>query len=126
MQSCHSGRSMGMKIKSKIWIEVGGKPVFGTGKRRLLEAIEKCGSINRAAEEINISYRKAWCHLNAMERRLGIKLIERKIGGKDGGGATLTEAARQILKKYRQLDKGLQKIVDNRFKTLFTKTTLYL
>jgi len=108
-----------MKIKSKFWIEVGGSPVFGRGKRCLLEAIDKCGSINQAAKEIKMSYRKAWGHLNAMEGRLGIKLIERKAGGKDGGGAALTENARNFLKKYRQLERGLQHTVDERFKKIF-------
>jgi len=51
-----------MEIKSKLWIEVGGRPVFGRGRRFLLEAIDSYGSINQAAKEINISYRKAWIY----------------------------------------------------------------
>jgi len=49
-----------MEIKSKLWIEIDGKPVFGRGRSFLLEAINSHGSINQAAKEINISYRKAW------------------------------------------------------------------
>ena len=115
---------MSVKIKSKFWIEVSGKPVFGTGKRSLLEAIEKYGSINQAAKESNMSFRKAWSCLNAMEERLGVKLVERQTGGKDGGGATLTENARTILKKYRDMEKGLQKIVDGKFQKIFMKNEL--
>jgi len=48
-----------MEIKSKLWIEVDGEPVFGRGRRFLLQAIDKYGSINQAAREINISYRRA-------------------------------------------------------------------
>jgi molybdate transport system regulatory protein len=123
MQYIHNGEMMDLKIKSKFWIEVDGKPVFGMGKRCLLEAIEKYSSINRASKEINISYRKAWGYLNAMEERLGMKLIDRQTGGKGGGGATLTENAKKILKKYVELEKGLQKIVDERFKKIFEKKT---
>jgi len=36
-----------MEIRSKLWIEVEGAPVFGKGRRILLEAIEKYGSINQ-------------------------------------------------------------------------------
>jgi len=115
---------MSVKIKSKFWIEIGGKPVFGLGKRCLLEAIEKYGSINQAAKESNMSFRKAWSCLNAMEERLGMKLIERQTGGKDGGGAILTKNARTILKKYRDMEKGLQKIVDDRFQKIFLKKEL--
>ena len=115
---------MSVKIKSKFWIEVDGKPVFGSGKRCLLEAIEKHGSINQAAKEIKISYRTAWSYLNAMEDRLGIKLIDRQTGGKNGGGAVLTENARILLKKYKDLESGLQKIVDVRFRKIFPQNSL--
>ena len=115
---------MDIKIKSKFWIEVDGKPVFGMGKRCLLEAIEKYGSINQAAKESNMSFRKAWSCLNAMEERLGVKLIERQTGGKDGGGTILTKDARTILKKYRDMERGLQKIVDDRFQKIFKENKL--
>jgi molybdate transport system regulatory protein len=110
----------GLEIRSKIWIEVDGEPVFGRGRRFLLEAIDIHGSINRAAGEVGISYRKAWGHIKAMEERLGVKLIERQTGGKNGGGALLTEDARLFLKKFELLETGIREIVDQKFKTLFT------
>ena len=72
---------MTMNIKSKFWIEENGRPVFGSGRRMLLEAIDRSGSINRAAQELSMSYRKAWGALRAMEERLGVKLVERQTGG---------------------------------------------
>jgi molybdate transport system regulatory protein len=108
-----------MEIRSKLWIEVEGKPVFGRGRRFLLEAVDKYGSINQAAKEINISYRKAWGYIKAMEERLGIKLVERQAGGRNGGGATLTDDARMFLKKYKSLEKGIHAIVDEKFKKIF-------
>ena len=108
-----------MEIKSKLWIEVDGNPVFGGGRRFLLEAIDKHGSINQAAKEINISYRKAWGYIKAMEERLGFKLIERQTGGKNGGGATLTEEAREFLKKFEKLEMGIRELVDERFGKIF-------
>jgi molybdate transport system regulatory protein len=108
-----------MEIRSKVWIEVNGEPVFGRGRRFLLEAIGANGSINQAAQEVDISFRKAWSHIKAMEERLGMKLVERKTGGKNGGGATLTEDARRFLKKYEELEKGIQEVVDERFRKVF-------
>jgi molybdate transport system regulatory protein len=108
-----------MEIKSKLWIESEGKPVFGRGRGFLLEAIDKHGSINQAAKEINISYRKAWGYIKAMEERLGFKLIERQTGGENGGGAILTEGAREFLKKYEMLERGIQELVDERFNEIF-------
>jgi len=110
-----------MEIRSKLWIEVDGKPVFGRGRRFLLEAIAKYGSINQAAKEISISYRKAWGYIKAMEDRLGIKLIERQTGGKNGGGAILTEEAKVFLKNFEALEKGMQELVDERFNKIFRR-----
>jgi molybdate transport system regulatory protein len=115
MQKSHNG----LEIRSKVWIEVGGEPVFGRGRRFLLEAIASHGSINRAAQEVDISFRKAWGHIKAMEERLGVKLVERQTGGVNGGGAVLTEDARNFLKKYEALEKGIQKLVDKKFKDIF-------
>ena len=115
MQKNHNG----LDIRSKIWIEAGGEPVFGRGRRYLLEAIDSCGSINRAAQEVDISFRKAWGHIKAMEDRLGVKLVERRTGGRNGGGARLTEDARKFLKKYGALEKGITEMVDKRFRRIF-------
>lgn len=115
MQKSHNG----LEIRSKIWVEVGGEPVFGRGRRFLLEAIDSHGSINRAAQEVDISFRKAWGHIKTMEDRLGVKLVERHTGGKNGGGATLTAEARKFLEKFEALEKGIQEIVDRKFKEIF-------
>jgi molybdate transport system regulatory protein len=115
MQRIHNG----LGIRSKIWIEVDGEPVFGRGRRFLLEAIETHGSINRAAEEVGISFRKAWGHIKVMEERLGVKLIERQTGGKNGGGALLTDDARVFLKKFELLESGIREVVDERFRKIF-------
>ena len=115
MQKSHNG----LDIRSKLWIEVKGEPVFGRGRRFLLEAIDTHGSINRAAQEVDISFRKAWSHIKAMEARLGVQLVHRQTGGRNGGGATLTDDAREFLKKYEELEKGVQEIVDNKFRSIF-------
>lgn len=110
---------MDIKIKSKLWIEVDGKPVFGRGRSFLLEAIDNYGSINQAAKVIHISYRKAWGYIKVMEERLGFKLVERQTGGRNGGGATLTKEAREFLEKYKVLECGIREMVDERFRNVF-------
>lgn len=115
MQKSHND----IEIKSKLWIEVDGKPVFGRGRRFLLEAIDKYGSINQAAKEISISYRKAWEYVKAMEERLGIKLVERQAGGKNGGGASLTAEAKEFIRRYELMEEGIKEIVDEKFKQIF-------
>jgi molybdate transport system regulatory protein len=115
MQTGHNG----LEIRSKVWIEAGGDPVFGKGRRMLLEAIEIHGSINQAAKEIGISFRKAWGHITAMEDRLGMKLVERTTGGRNGGGAVITEEAKRFLKKFELLEREIRRIADDRFRSVF-------
>ena len=108
-----------LEVRSKIWIETDGEPVFGRGRRLLLEAINSHGSINQAAKEVGISYRKALSHIQAMEKRLGISLVVRQAGGRNGGGATLTPEAREFLIKFVAMEKGLREFVDAQFQKLY-------
>jgi molybdate transport system regulatory protein len=109
----------GLSIRSKIWFEIDGDPVFGRGRRFLLEAIDTHGSINQAAKEVGISFRKAWSHIKAMEDRLDINLVERQTGGKNGGGAVITDEAREFLRKFAAMEEGIREIVDERFRRIF-------
>lgn len=108
-----------MEVRSKIWLEIDGEPVIGSGRQSLLEAIAVYGSINKAAKNIHISYRKALSYIQSMEKRLGIKLVERKAGGIHGGGATLTKEAKDFLKKYKKLERGINRMLDKRFSEVF-------
>ena len=115
MQKIHNG----MEIRSKLWIEVDGEPVFGRGRRFLLQAIDSHGSINQAAKEVGISFRKAWSHIKAMEERLGMKLVDRQAGGKNGGGAALTDDAKAFLRKFEAMEEGIREAVDEKFRKIF-------
>ena len=108
-----------MELRSKIWLEIDGETVFGSGRRALLDEIDKLGSINKAAKAINISFRKALSYIQSMELRLGKDLVIRQAGGKNGGGASLTDEARSLLDQYRTLEKGVQETLDRKFMAVF-------
>jgi molybdate transport system regulatory protein len=108
-----------MEIKSKIWLSVDGYPVFGSGREALLKRIDRLGSINKAAKDINMSYRKALSYIQTMERRLGKKLVERRTGGLHGGGASLTAEAREFIRKYEMLEDGVNDMLDKKFLEVF-------
>ncbi len=119
MQICHNDQDRNMEIRSKLWIEIAGEPVFGRGRMMLLRAIDKYGSINQAAKEINISYRKAWGYIKAMEDRLKIQLVDRQVGGKNGGGCRLTQEAIDFIDKYDELERDINSYVDAKFKAIY-------
>ena len=88
-----------MKLAYRLWIESDGK-AFGVGPYELLKFIEKTGSLFQAAQEMHLSFRKAWDLISKSEKRLGITLLYRKVGGVSGGGSTLTQEAKDFMKRY--------------------------
>jgi molybdate transport system regulatory protein len=115
-----------MEIRSKIWLEIDGETVFGSGRRALLEEIEELGSINKAAKTVNISYRKALSYIQSMERRLGVRLVDRKAGGENGGGAVLTAEAKKLLLRYKILEDGINVLLDKKFMEVFGSKKSYI
>lgn len=107
-----------MEIKTKFWIENKGEVVLGGGKTDLLLAVDRLGSIQRAAEECGMSYRHAWGAIRKIEQRAGFKILDRKLGRKDGG-AQLTSKGREFIGKVDSLLKDLQAIVEKRFNQKF-------
>jgi molybdate transport system regulatory protein len=112
----HGGHNM--KVVYKIWLENDGK-AFGEGPYRLLKLIEKTGSINRAAADMEMSYRKAWKILKMVEEKLGFELIERKIGGADGGGSQITDRGRDILRNYEGFREEVKTSMEMIYKKYF-------
>ncbi len=110
-----------MQIKSKVWLEKEGELVFGTGKSLILKAIKETGSISKAAKKINMSYRHAWSYVRSAEKRLGVPLLVKVKGGKSGGGAILTDYAKDLLEKFNKLEYEVKEFTNNRYKNIFRK-----
>jgi len=94
------------QVMAKLSIRIAfedGEP-FGPGKVRLLELIEKEGSIRAAATAMNMSYRHAWLLLQALEDTFGAPVIATSTGGARGGGARLTELGKKLVERYRAIE----------------------
>ncbi|HET6757383.1 MAG TPA: LysR family transcriptional regulator [Burkholderiales bacterium] len=76
---------------------------MGPGKADLLEAIERHGSISAAAREMGMSYRRAWMLVDSMNHSFGQTLVDTATGGQGGGGASITDAGRDVLRRYRKM-----------------------
>jgi molybdate transport system regulatory protein len=107
------------QVRSKVWLEFRGQPFLGDGRFRLLAAIDRNGSINAAAKELGISYRKAWAQLEKMEEHAPFQLLDRRTGGKGGGATQLTPAARGLLQDYQDLRIQVNTAADNFFENIF-------
>ena len=91
-------------IRSKIWFQDHtGEVIFGLGRLKMLEAIQRTGSIQAAAKELKMSYRAMWGRITATEHRMGRQLLTRSIGGSSGGGSQLTPFAESLVQIYRDI-----------------------
>lgn len=105
-------------VRTKVWIETAGSRVFGSGLARLLENIERFGSLRRAADEAGMSYRYAWNLIGAAEDDLRTRLIIRRTGGSGGGGSALSAEGRRLLGIFRALSREVADFADARFGAL--------
>lgn len=75
----------------------GDRPFLGPSRIELLEAIAEHGSIVKAAKAVGISYKTAWENIETMNNLADAPLVERLVGGKEGGGTRLTAQGQQTI-----------------------------
>ncbi len=109
---------MQYKIMVRLCDEHGEK-FFGKGVAELLVHIDREGSLNLASKQMGIAYSKAWRILHIAEDTLGYILVEKKSGGKNGGGSVLTQRGREFLEVYQAFDREIHQNVDQIFQKYF-------
>jgi molybdate transport system regulatory protein len=78
---------------------------IGPGKVRLLELIAEHGSISAAGRAMDMSYKRAWDLVAELNRIFGAPVATAQTGGKAGGGAELTPLGRDLIARFRALEK---------------------
>jgi molybdate transport system regulatory protein len=118
-QSLHSNASMKTKparaprLFPRLRVLVGDDIALGPGKVDLLALIGETGSIREAAERMGMSYMRAWTLVKTMNACFREPLVVASRGGKERGGAALTETGRRALKLYQGLEaKSLKACAD--------------
>lgn len=90
-----------MKAVTRItFLDDNDEKFFGEGPDRLLRGVEQTGSLRAAAISMGMAYSKALKLIRNAENALGVSLIQRSAGGKDGGGSRLTEEGKEWLQRY--------------------------
>ena len=102
-----------MKIQSNLTLEVLNQPFLLEKRIDLLFAIQKEGSISKAAKAVPMSYKSAWEAVDSMNNLSPTPIVQKETGGKGGGGTTLTTYGQNLLKTYQILKKEQQKFLDN-------------
>ncbi len=94
---------MESELKAKIRVLLfTDEKCFGPGIRQLLDAVEIHGSLRKAAMSMEMAYSKAWKMVKNCEKHLGFPLLISTTGGKNGGGAVLTDDAKKFLSAYEE------------------------
>jgi len=91
------------KVRGSLWIECDDQRFFGPGRVELLERIEETGSINKAAKQMGMSYKKAWEMINALNSQASKPFVITQAGGENGGGSVITTEAKLLIAYHGEL-----------------------
>ncbi|OLP60944.1 transcriptional regulator [Xaviernesmea oryzae] len=77
---------------------------LGHGKIRLLELIAETGSISAAGRAMDMSYRRAWMLVAALNSMFAEEAVSSQRGGRQGGGAALTPFGEALIACFRAME----------------------
>lgn len=82
---------------------------FGRGLIELCCLVKEKGSINKAAQDMGMSYSKAWHILSNAKKILGVSLVKRN----RSKGSTITPEAEELIASYYAIQKHLISEAEN-------------
>lgn len=91
-------------LELRLRLVLGPDVAIGPGKADLLEGIKETGSIAAAGRRMDMSYRRAWLLVGAMNRCFESALVETAKGGETGGRAVLTPTGEEVLRRFRRIE----------------------
>src|SRR2546429_7470840 len=86
--------------RQKLWVNWDGVFLMGPRYLRFLAAVDRTGTIRAAGQMVGWSYRTCLNRIRQMERVLGARVLATTRGGRAGGSARLTEAARRLVRVF--------------------------
>ncbi|MDR2360302.1 MAG: LysR family transcriptional regulator [Oscillospiraceae bacterium] len=108
-----------MRGKVKVWLSNDDVGFFGPGALKLLKFMDEKASLKAACAEMNLSYSKGWKIIRNIELGLNCAILTRQQGGRYGGGCSLTNAGRELTRKYEELSKRINEVTQEIYKEIF-------
>jgi molybdate transport system regulatory protein len=99
-------------------VDFGSSGSIGPGKIRLLEAVDRTGSISQAGRSLGMSYRRAWLLIDDMNKCFRDEVVSAKPGGSQGGGAVLTPFGQTLVRDYREIETAAETAANARLRGL--------
>jgi molybdate transport repressor ModE-like protein len=113
-------RPRNLGVKSKFWLTLGERTLFGEGKAALLDAVDRLGSLRSAARSMDMSYRHAWGLLRELDEAAGFAFLEHS-GTGPRTRLRLTPEGRRFIQAYREFRDPLSRLVDRQFREVFRR-----
>ncbi len=90
-----------IRVRKDVVLVYRGHIILDSKLAKILEEVERRGSLLAAVRSQGVSYSWAWSRINKSEELMGERLISVRRGGSRGGGAVLTDLGRELLNMYR-------------------------
>jgi molybdate transport system regulatory protein len=93
-------------LRPRIRVTRADEILLGPGKADLLEAIGRLGGLRSAADELGMSYMRAWKLVQMLNRGFREPLVRTQRGGAGHGKAALTPMGESVLALYRDMERS--------------------
>ena len=105
-----------LRLRSSQWIvDENNNIIIGEGRAKILEHIDRTGSMNQAAKLMKMSYKAVWSKIKTTERHMNACIVhtDRKEGSR------LSHEGKELLKKYKLLKAQCMSADDKIFGGIF-------
>ncbi len=116
-----------MELKAKLYlVDEEGNKFMGIGVLWLLEHIREHKSLRKASSVLGISYSKAFAMIRNLEKSLGVAILDRKKGGANRDGATLTSFGERFIELYDTFEQEAKRTLDKPYEQFRENLSLLL
>ncbi|MBI9094471.1 MAG: LysR family transcriptional regulator [Sphaerochaeta sp.] len=114
-----------MELKTKLYlVDEEGNKFMGIGVLWLLQHIRMHKSLRKGSSVLGISYSKAFAMIRNLEKSLGVAILDRKKGGANRDGATLTPFGEQFIELYETFEQEAKLTLDKPYEQFREKLSL--
>jgi molybdate transport system regulatory protein len=99
---------LAFRLNGRLWVETADDRFMGIGRLELLLQIQEQGSISKAAQQMGMSYKRAWDLVNSMNAQAARPLVLTQTGGKRGGGTEITPEGQRMIEEFKALQERFQ------------------
>ncbi|WBO86492.1 winged helix-turn-helix domain-containing protein [Hymenobacter yonginensis] len=96
------------RLTGRLWVESADDRFMGIGRLELLCQIQQHGSISKAAQEMGMSYKRAWDLVSSLNAQSARPLVLTQTGGKRGGGTVVTAEGEKLIQEFEALQARFQ------------------